>query len=164
MIWSVEDNLDVSRVTQFYKTLTSPDPNVANCAWSQLQEVITKRSGIKSPSRAHIQSFLNEPQKNNEGRRGDVQSLWSIVRKSLQRLSLKVSFDQDNWILLDHETGSISPQQRKLSYRVLRHQVQQRQPANLKSSPDQGRAFGLISESPESNYWIGNCRFLSFAA
>lgn len=36
---SLEDDLDVARVTQLYKCLTSPDHIVKQCAWNQLRQV-----------------------------------------------------------------------------------------------------------------------------
>ena len=42
-LYSMEDNLDVARITQFFnKCLTSPDDIVKHCAWTQLSQVVGK--------------------------------------------------------------------------------------------------------------------------
>ena len=98
---SMEDNLDVARITQFFKRLTSPNDIVKQCAWTQLSQVVGKRLKKQDISPQDMESFLNSPPPPNEGSRGDIQSLWSIVRKSLHRLGILVSVTDSNSIELD---------------------------------------------------------------
>lgn len=163
-LYSVEDSLDVARVTQFYKCLTSPDKFVRNCAWSQLQEVVWRRTKTNSPSPEVIQNFLNDPPAAQEGTKGDVYSLWTIVRKSLQRLGTTVNILPNNQIHLELQHGSIAPIHRRFIAKALRKDVQSQQLERLIAAPDQGRAFSLISKSPASSHWVNTGQYTSFAA
>ena len=58
---SLEDDLDIDRVIHFFKCLISPDQTVSQCAWVQLNQVISKRTNNKNPTPEDIASFLNTP-------------------------------------------------------------------------------------------------------
>ena len=98
-LYSMEDNLDVARITQFFRCLTSPVDIVKQCAWTQLSQVVGKRLKKQDILPQDMESFLNSPPPPNEGSRGDIQSLWSILRKSLHRLRILVT--DSNSIELD---------------------------------------------------------------
>ena len=139
---SLEDDLDTARVTHFFKCLTSPDQVVTQCAWSQLSQVVIRRTNNKTPTAEDIASFLNTPPPPKESTRcSDVQSIWSIVRKSLHRLNMTVNISPDFQIQLTHPEGAIDPTKRKVISKVIRMEAQAQQLKNLIEAPDQGRAF-----------------------
>ena len=162
---SLEDDLDTARVTHFFKCLTSPDQVVTQCAWSQLSQVVIRRTNNKTPTAEDIASFLNTPPPPKESTRcSDVQSIWSIVRKSLHRFNMTVNISPDFQIQLTHPEGAIDPTKRKVISKVVRMEAQAQQLKNLIEAPDQGRAFPLISKSPASNHWVGTGHYTSFSA
>ena len=162
-LYSMEDNLDVARITQFFKCLTSPDDIVKQCAWTQLSQVVGKRLKKQDISPQDMESFLNSPRPPNEGSRGDIQSLWSIVRKSLHRLRILVSVTDSNSIELDLSGSTITAIRRKLLSKLVRKEVQNLRLEELISHQDQGRTFPLVSKSPASNHWVGTGHHVTFA-
>ena len=74
-LYCMEDNLDVARITQFFKCLTSPDDIVKQCAWTHLSQVVGKRLKKQDISPQDMESFLNSPPPPNEGSRGDIHGL-----------------------------------------------------------------------------------------
>ena len=161
-VFSIEDSLDVFRATHFYKCLSCPDPTVSGCAWDQLWHTVSKRSGIPEPSDSDIESFLNSSPGRGEGGKGDVQSLWSVVRRSLRRLVVAVTVS-DHAVSMECPAGSISDGQRDKVANLLRQQTHQLQLSQLMSCQDQGRPFALVSKSADSNSWIANGKYLSFS-
>ena len=92
-VLAVEDNMDVARVTRALRCLTSPDKMVQDVAWSQLTSVAKKRLKKADVQTTDIEHLLNSPPTPQEASRGDVTSMWSAVRKSLNRLSYKVRLE-----------------------------------------------------------------------
>ena len=88
---SIEDEMDIALVSQAFKFLSNEkDPRVSTVARHQLAEVMSKRSQATDPSSDSLSTFRNTPAPNGEGSRGDVRSLWSLVRKSLQNTHSKI--------------------------------------------------------------------------
>ena len=77
----VEDEVHIYGVSTAYCLLAlSKDPTVTDVAQSALGEAAKKRSrGMLSP-----QDFINAPPQKGEGKQGDIKTLWSRVRLSLQ--------------------------------------------------------------------------------
>jgi hypothetical protein len=81
---SVEDCLEAAMVTRALKYLVSKDLLVSGLAWDQLKATMTKRTGEEPQNAEEILSFLNSPPPPGEYAKGDVRSVWSMVRKSLK--------------------------------------------------------------------------------
>ena len=77
----MEDEVHIYGVSTTYRLLSlSKDPIVTDVALNALSATARKRSqGMLSP-----QAFLNRPPQRGEGRQGDIRSLWSRVRVSMQ--------------------------------------------------------------------------------
>ena len=122
-----------------------------------------KHTKNKDPTAEDIASFLNTPPPPKESTKcSDVQSIWSIVRKSLQRFDLSVSISPGFQVQLIHPEGVIDPSKRKVVSKVVRMEAQAHQLKTLIDAPDQGRAFHLISKCADSNHWIAARAFTSF--
>ena len=77
----IEDEVHIYGVSTAYRLLvTSKDPLVRDTALAALGDSARKRSkGTRTP-----EEFLNSPPENGEGQQGNIKSLWSRVRRSLQ--------------------------------------------------------------------------------
>ena len=94
-LFCLEDNLQVARLTQMCRCLTSPDSAIRNCAWSQLRQTVSCR-GHKNPTNSDLELFLNSPIPIEERQTRDVKSLWSDARKSLEQMGLKVDLTRES--------------------------------------------------------------------
>ena len=95
-LFSLEDNLIIANLTQFYRTLTSLDDTISSCAFSQLTEVVRAQQKIEDPTYNDLESFLNSPISAEERTRRDIKSLWTDVRLHLTRTNLKVQLAPNN--------------------------------------------------------------------
>ena len=89
---SLEDILHTTRIARCVSCLASRDKRVRDISWSQLSAVVRRRRGLSEITIDDVTDFLNNPPLPHEAVRGDVRSLWSIMRKSLQYLDCKLSF------------------------------------------------------------------------
>ena len=87
---SLEDQLDITRVTRVVRCPSSPDRKVQDVAWDQLSAVVRKRLGRDSIADEDIQTFVNTRLESREAAKGDVKSIWSTVRKSLSNLKCEI--------------------------------------------------------------------------
>ena len=69
---------------------------VNDVAWSQLHRTVKLRRRLQEVNLADMVDFINHPPLPQESRARDVQSLWSVVRKSLQHVSASLKFDNTN--------------------------------------------------------------------
>ena len=161
-LFCLEDNLQVARLTQMCRCLTSPDSVVRSCAWSQLRQTVSCR-GCKNPVNSDLELFLNSPIPAEERRTRDVKSLWSYARKSLERMGLKVYLSGRSPVLVMAEGKSFPANNRCTLHNFLCCSLANQHLSELVSTKDQGRAFELVSLSPASNFWIGSGQYLSFA-
>ncbi len=81
---SAEDNLEVSPVMKALKMMYAKDSIVFSIAFDQLNTTIEKRTGHRPEYADDIVDFLNTAPQRNEASRGDVRSLWSMVRKATE--------------------------------------------------------------------------------
>ena len=51
----------------------------------QLKACMKKRSGILEPTRENVCNFINHPPPEGEGAKGDIRSLWSLVKSSFHK-------------------------------------------------------------------------------
>ena len=152
----IEDEIDIARVTTAFKVLgTDEDPVVSTVARGLLEEVARKRTG----GLIEMEKFLNSPPAPGEGRKADIKSLWSAVRKSLQRFSATID--------IQHKTLTCGGKvvgwgKRRDISKLLRAQRHKEYINQLKTSPDQGRTFSCVSAHPASNSFIRSGRYFSF--
>ena len=117
---SVENRRYISTITHFFRCLTCPDDLVNCIAWDQLKSTIMCRTRESHVTLHDIENFLNAVQKT---RVRDVQSVWSVVRKSLSALGLRVGFDDENWPLLESEVEYVNYNGRRGSLNNLLNSV-----------------------------------------
>ena len=162
---SIEDEMDIALVSQAFKFLANEkDPRVSTVARHQLTEVMCKRSPTTDCSADSLSTFLNTPAPNGEGSRGDVRSLWSLVRKSLHNT-------RSNILLGENGTGtkiSINEcnggwNQRRAITKALREECQQNHLSKLLEAKDQGRSFSSVSRHSASNYWVKSGHYVTFS-
>ena len=93
-----KDEMHIARAAQAFKFLADTrDPTIRAIAIQQLESVVRKRTRtpLTSPiSREDLVAFLNTPAPSQEGARGDVKSLWSSVRASLQFTNSSIHLTQ----------------------------------------------------------------------
>ena len=160
-----EDDMHVARVAQAFKFLADTrDPIVRHIAILQLQETARKRLRIPSSlpvTLPMLEAFLNTPAPSQEGARGDIKSLWSSVRASLQFTHASIWLRDGSASLAVNET-TLTWDTRKKANTLLKTPTQQRHLLILQQSPDQGRASFSTSLCDSSNFFIYSGAFLSF--
>ena len=89
-----EDEMHIARAAQAIKFLADTrNPTIRAIALHQLESVVQKRTRIPTTSPVSnevMAAFLNTPAPSKEGARGDIKSLWSSVRASLQYTSSSI--------------------------------------------------------------------------
>jgi len=103
---SIEDEMDIALVSQAFKFLANErDPRVSDVARHQLTEVMCKQTQSTDPSAGELSAFLNTASPSGEGSRGDVHSLWSLVRKFLQKTHSQISLGENVSITIRECSG-----------------------------------------------------------
>ena len=152
----IEDEIHLFRISTAYKVLFAQGD-------AQLRDISTSALGktaeIRTRNQKSAQTFLNDPADPGEGRRGDIKSLWSEVRSSLQHCRAKFNL-QDQSITCDGITLGWS--KRRNITGLLRNAIQSRYVEDWKRCPDQGRAVICTSAHPASNHWVTTGRYTSF--
>ncbi len=160
---SAEDRLESAMVTRSLKCLVSKDRLVSDLAWDQLAATITKRTGSPPRDVTEVLSFLHSPGPKGEYAKGDVRSMWSMVRKSLKHLSCTIShIEGEYWISFADHTAKAGKW--KEVGAVLKTARDDRRLKMLLECTDQGRSFHLLAKSDASNHWITTGKYTSFAA
>ena len=158
----VEESMDVANINRALRCLSSPDDRVNTVAWNQLSTVTKRRLGREDIRDTDIQDFLNSPPAKGEYKQGDVRSLWSAVRKSLQRLECQITVTGTE-IKISHEE-EVAPARNRIAVKKILDQAKNKINKNeLLEAKDQGRAFHLIGEHPSSSHWMREGDFTSFA-
>jgi hypothetical protein len=160
-LFSLVDNLHIARVSQVFRCLSSPDDFVVKCSFQQLRQVVARRTGKSNPTTEDLQIFLNSPPGAQEGKSGDVKSLWTEARSSIQLSTLK--FDLPETTLISQEGHKFNFLHKHLVNKYLRARIDSLHLEGLVRAQDQGRVFPLVSLSPASNSWIGSGKYMSFA-
>ena len=162
---SVSLALECALVSQAVKALSSRDRLVSDTAWAQLCATATKRTGSRPSTVEDTLDFLNSPPLRNESARGDVRSLWSSVRRPLQRLKIAIGKDQSgqNGISLLYDEAAFPVRKKHTVQFVLKRAREALSLGLVLASPDQGRTFHLVSADLSSNSWIPTGKYLSFA-
>ena len=160
---SLEDNLESSMVVRALKCLCSRDRLVSNTAWDQLRATILKRTGNPPSTFQDAVDFLSSPPLRNEAARGDVSSLWSLVRKSFRYLGVQVGVGDDSTFVLEFEGSAAVTNHPRSIPALLKKAKEKRRLQQVLASPDQGRSFPLLSLHPASNHWITTGNYIAFA-
>ena len=162
-LFSVEDALESSMVMRTLKYLTSRDLLVSSLAWDQLIATMLKRTGNQPSDATEALSFLNTPPPRGEYAKGDVRSLWSMVRNALKYLGLSLEHgDEDSYFVTSGESAAKAGKWKAVAA-VLRKAREQRRLTLMLECKDQGRSFHLLSQSQSSNHWIAGGNYTSFA-
>ena len=132
-------------------------------AWDQLRATIIKRTGHAPESDEDVVAFLNTPPPRNEASRGDVRSLWSMVRKSLVYLNVELEHTTEDGFLLTFKESTAKTYRWPPVINLLKRAREDRRLQQVLSSSDQGRSFHAISLHPASNHWIPTGSYISFA-
>eukprot|EP00731_Ephydatia_muelleri_P013732 Em0007g1042a len=152
----IEDEVHIYGVSTAYRLLTlSGDPVVRDTAQAALGETAKRRTG----GRRSPEEFLNAPPDKGEGRQGDIQSLWSRVRLSLQHCQATIDLTNRQ---INIAGTTFGPLKKGQICRAMRAVVQDRHLSRWKAAKDQGRAAECISAHPASNHWIKGGMYTSF--
>ncbi|KAL5509841.1 hypothetical protein EMCRGX_G005278 [Ephydatia muelleri] len=153
----LEDEVHIYRISSAYRLLAlSQDPLVSDVSQAALEVTARKRSkGLTSP-----QDFLNSPSQRGEGKQGDIQSLWSGVRVSLQRCQSTIDLAKKEITI---EGRSYGPSKRHLNCGAMRSVLQRKHLTSWARAKDQGRAVQCVSAHESSNHWIRGGKYTSFA-
>ena len=104
-------------------------------------------------------NFLNCPPLPRERGCSDVQSLWSVTRKSLRHTTAIIAHDGSNFYITVE--GSTVPL-RSMRDRLLSGMCEDKHLQTLTASEDQGRVFGAISLDAASSHRIATGKYISF--
>ena len=86
----IEEAMDVARSVSAAKLLSSNDPLLRGVVMEQLKVCTKKRLGIPEPTRENVCDFINHPPPEGEGAKGDIRSLWNLVRSSLHKCRARI--------------------------------------------------------------------------
>ena len=150
---SIEDSLDVFQITQM---LLSPDLRVSGCAWDQLLQAVSKRTGTLNPTDDIVHDFFNSPPASGKGSKGDVRSLWNVVRRSMRRLEVSVCIEGRS-VSIECLAGDINESQRDKVTCMLRQQSNQLSLQMLRIRAE------LLFPSASLPALVGNGKYMSFA-
>ena len=160
---SVADEAHVARAGQAFKFLADlRDPIVRSVALNQLAATVRKRAPeLNATIHADLASFLNNPPKHGEGRAGDLHSIWSAMRSSLNISAATIALSANSATLV---TSSIELgwQKRHLVPQLLKEGIAVRRLSAMTGHPDQGRAFHSLSMHPDSTFFTYTGAFLTF--
>ncbi|KAL5509913.1 hypothetical protein EMCRGX_G005360 [Ephydatia muelleri] len=106
------------------------------------------------------QDFLDNPPQRGEGKQGDIKSLWSRVRVSLQLCQSSINLANRQLVITDKPFG---PAKRHQICKAMRAVLQGKHLDKWLSATDQGRAAGCISAHQASNHWIRGGKYTSFS-
>ena len=109
----------------------------------------------------NLAAFLTSPAPSQEGARGDVKSLWSSVRASLQFTKSCIRLSPES-TTLSYGNSEISWSKRKEANHLLKHATQSRHLTDLQEAPDQGRSSYSTSLAEASNYFTYTGAYLTF--
>ena len=123
-----------------------------------------KRTGELPQDVGKILNFLNTPPPPGEYTKGDVRSMWSMVRKSLKFFCVTIDHGDSDTYHLTSESWSAQAGKWKAVAAMLKGAKEQRHLKFLLECTDQGRSFHLIHQDQYSNHWIPGGRYTSFAA
>ena len=153
----IEDEVHIYEVSTAYQLLSlSGDPLVGDVAQAALGVTARKRSrGTMDP-----QDFLDNPPQRGEGKQGDIKSLWSRVRVSLQLCQSSINLANRQLVITDKPFG---PAKRHQICKAMRAVLQGKHLDKWLSATDQGRAAGCISAHQASNHWIRGGKYTSFS-
>ena len=87
---SIADELGNLLITQATKMLTSPDPLVWVISTHSLDCTILKRYGSTEGPEDRWHFLSGQLRQENEGRRGDISSVWSRMRSSVMAIGLRL--------------------------------------------------------------------------
>ncbi len=161
---SVEDSLEAAIVIRVLKCLMSKDLLVLGLACDQLRATILNRTGESPEDVQQVLTFLHTPPPPGEYAKGDVRSLWSMVRKALKFLDVTIETGAEDTYHLIFGSYSAKAGKWEEVAAVLKRAREQRRLKLVLESKDQGRSFHLISKDQSSNHWIAGGRYTSFAA
>ena len=152
----IENEVDIARITTAFKVLgEETDLAVEKIAHGLLEEVAMKRTR----GNVNKKDFLNSPPVSGEGKEGDIQSLWSLVRKSLQRFSATINLEEKSLACVGK---TLTWHWRKQLSRLLWASRQQDYLRTLQMASDQGQVFSSVAADPSSNHWIRSGAYISF--
>eukprot|EP00731_Ephydatia_muelleri_P013824 Em0007g1134a len=153
----VEDEIHIYGVSTAYRLLAiSKDPIVTDTAVSGLGATAKRRAG----GRRTAEEFLNAPPEKGEGKQGDIKSLWSRVRMSLQCCQATISLARKTITIAGREFG---PSKRNLVCRAMRTAIQEGHLLRWIRAKDQGRAAECLAAHPSGNHWIRGGKYTSFS-
>ena len=93
-------SLELATISQTLRCLNSPDDIVRGVARDQLKEVVKQRTGKEDPSLVDCGRFINSRADTiGERRRRDVHSLWTEVRRYMDRVKIVLDDLSGEWML-----------------------------------------------------------------
>lgn len=174
-ILPLTESVNIATVTQGFRMLTCRDRFVGRVAWASLQTVVGRKMG-GTPTREQIVDYLNG---STEGRLardgGDIQSLWTRVRKTTRELGKSTNIRWAwNSTLREIEIVVPEPARQPDIVRVhslakrhlqglLRKAVRSAHLHRLIAKPDQGKVLEVTSRWSTSNHMLRSGKFTRFA-
>ena len=102
------------------------------------------------------------PPPKGEVNRGDVRSVWSLVRRTIRHLGVELGYVDDHLTVEFDSVCSRTPYWHPVAA-MLKKAKEARRLQQVLASSDEGRSFHCISLHPSSSHWIPTGRYVSFA-
>ena len=162
---SFVDELGNMMITHATKMLTSPDPLVRGVAQHSLDCTIRKRYGETEGPEDRWRFLAGQLRCANEGRRGDISSIWSRLRDFVGDIGVRLHGGTDEEPTPTSVTigdRDLSGNFRKVLLRELRDARGKFWLQKWASLDEQGSFAPSLSQASESNYWLRDCRYLRY--
>ena len=138
---NIEDEIHLFRASTAFKVLFAQDALISNVTASAL----AKTAEIRSNHQKTAQDFINSSPDPEEGKRGDITSLWNEVRTSLQHCGAEIHMGNKSISCGD---TSLSWYKRKFLSSLLRDLVQNHYLKEWKQRSDSGQSYYLHLSPP----------------
>lgn len=174
-ILPLTDAVNIATVTQGFRMLTCKDKFVERVAWSALETVVGRKIGGK-PTREQIVAYLNGSIEDRLARDGgDIQSIWSRVRKTTRELAKSTNICwawcnalKELQLVIPQPSKQpdvirVHPRSRKHLQGLLKKTVRSAYLRRVISKPDQGKVIDVTSRWSTSNHMLRKGKFTRFA-
>ena len=158
----IEDDLGSLMITQAVKMLTSPDPLIREMAQHSLNLTIQKRcGGVEGPEDRwrYLYGQLSRVKKHS-----DVSTIWSRVKAFCSDRNIRLCGGCENC-----PPSSITMADQVLDSHLRENLLRRLRDGRAKhwlhrwtSLAEQGGLAHTFSKTPESNYWLRDCKYLRY--
>ncbi|KAK8742630.1 hypothetical protein OTU49_001595, partial [Cherax quadricarinatus] len=157
---SAAEDSDIFLVDTAFKLLTSLDLDTRDIARSDCQQVAALRTQ-QDPNMEDACAFLS---KQEMGRAGGHQTLWSRARDASGRMGVTWSYNSDSRTLgLACGDSSLGQRHRWIVARTIRNHHRCSRDVTLQAKPDQGKVMQVVARERASSHFMREGTYTTFA-